>query len=143
MHLMSLGKFHEMRVKKQLLFERAQEKKRLHPEASEESGDEDFKPQKLSDSTKGLKAVDAFGTGFLGSKYIEPRDDLVEEFGNLSLGVKPANHLISCTRDRQNEMKNFYANDKENMKRYYGSQKQVEKLIKEQVQKDNVKEFTY
>lgn len=136
---MSIGKFHEVRIKKQLLLEKAQEHRRLNPDISEESDEEKPSTQTKTQSIQ-LKAVDAFGTGFLTSQKIEASKDVVDEFGNLSLGVKPQNHLTSVTRERQNEMKEFYTNDKENFQKYFGNQKQVDKMIKTQIRKDSVKE---
>ena len=136
---MSIGKFHEIRIKKQLLFEKAQEQRRLNPEISEDSDDEKPNTQTHNQATQ-LKAVDAFGTGFLASQKLEPSQELVEEFGNLSLGIKPQNHLTSVTRERQNEMKAFYTQEKENFQKYFGNQKQVDKMIKAQILKDSVKE---
>jgi hypothetical protein len=137
---MSIGKFHEVRIKKQLLLERAQEHRKQNPELSEESDDEKPKVQSKTQSTQ-LKAVDAFGTGFLTFQNIEASNDVVEEFGNLSLGIKPVNHMTSVTRERQNEMKDFYSNDKENFQKYFGNQKQVDKMIKVQIMKDSVKQL--
>jgi hypothetical protein len=145
---MSLGKFHELRVKKQLLFEKAQEKKRLEPQESESSDEEDLSGARATRqvervSSKQLKAVDAYGKSILSVKNLEPPGDRIEEFGNLSMGIKPATHMVSCTRERLNEMKDFYGKDKENLQKFYGNQKEVHQLIKTQTMKDSVKQFVY
>ena len=133
---MSLGYFAELRLKKQVLRERANRLREDEPEPD----DIDMFGNFVCSKGKGaLLAKEAYGTGVLGEENLVQPDDRTIPFGSLGTGVPADRYLQSTTQVTQTtfaRMSQTINKDSE----FQVRQKETNKFIKEQNKLDSIKE---
>ena len=134
----SYGKFLDRQIKNRLVFEKSAKTDFNADDFSSSDEQEDIQ-LKLKDKEY-ERAGPLFEKSYFSDKEVVFPEDRIEEFGNLTMGVKPANLYQTSTQYQNQEITEIMINNPDEVKLIQKDQKGIDRLIKEQNSKDTVKE---
>ena len=137
---MSLGHFTELRMKKQYLLDKANQKKETIPETEEL--DVDIFGNIVNDNNqRKLTSIEAYSTGILAVENLILNNKKIEQFGSITTGLNSDTFMLSSTQQQQHDVIGCYDQNKENGSSFMSKQKTADQYVKKRILKDHLKEL--